>query len=564
MTLNYAYNPSIWPSVLMVLLMSALAVYSGRRRSVPGATPFMIACLFAAGWAAGSLMESAAMDFETKLFWFKVQVVCELSVVIATTCFVLEYAWPGRWLTPRNLALLSFPYLLAVLMILTDHLIHLAYAGYVFNGSVQPQYGPLSWIMLVYFIGILGVLNLIVLGWLFLHFPQHRWPVILMIIGQLLGRTLFMAERISSLHSVPSLNLLGVSFEFLMYAFVLFGFHILDPIPLARQTAIQQMHSGMLVLDPQGRVAGLNPAAERILRLPARRLVGQPIRELLPAYPEGRLDEAGETDIEFSRGAWPETQHYTLTISQLNDWRGLAIGRMLMLQDVTGQKRSQAQILEQQRALATLTERERLARELHDSLGQVLGFTSLTLGAARKMIADGKLERADDQLAHLENIVTEAHADVREYILDLRTTPTRERPFFLALQGYLDGFRQNYGIQVEVSIGPGVDDTVFTPEAQVQLFRILQEAFSNARKHAGTDCLQVSFEMEDDLVRMSIQDNGRGFDLAQTASEGHFGVRFMRERAEQLGGSLRVDSAPGEGTWVVVQIPGNLTQRRQG
>ena len=171
------------------------------------------------------------------------------------------------------------------------------------------------------------------------------------------------------------------------------------------------------------------------------------------------------------------------------------------------------------------------------------------------MMADGKLEKADDRLAHLENIVAEAHADVREYILDLRIAPARERPFFVALQSYLDGFRQNYGIQVEVSIGRGVDDTVFAPEAQVQLFRILQEAFSNARKHAGTDCLQVSFEKEDDLVRMFIQDNGRGFDPARAASEGHFGLRFMRERAELLGGCLRVDSEPGKGTCVVVEVP---------
>jgi PAS domain S-box-containing protein len=539
----------------MVLLMVALAGYSSRRLNVPSATWLMIASLFAAAWAFGSLLEAAAVDPGTKILWFKFQTVVQLPMVVATTCFVLEYAWPSRWLTRRNLALLFLPVLVGVVMILTDGRHHLAWRGFVIDGSVQPQLGLGSWLSAVYFLGILGALNLIVFGWVFLHSPQQRWPVVLMLVGQLAGRTLFLLERVYFFRSVPPLDLLGMSFEFLMYAIALFGFRIFDPIPLARRTAIEQLHSGMLVLDSQGVIVSLNPAAAAILGSPTKRWLGRSIQELLPSGFELAEDLQATVEVEISLGYGPEIRFYQLEASALNDWRGLVVGRLLLLHDITDQKRAQAQILEQQRALATLTERERLARELHDSLGQVLGFTSLTLGAARKMMADGKLEKADDRLAHLENIVAEAHADVREYILDLRIAPTRERPFFVALQSYLDGFRQNYGIQVEVSIGRGVDDTVFAPEAQVQLFRILQEAFSNARKHAGTDCLQVSFEKEDDLVRMFIQDNGRGFDPARAASEGHFGLRFMRERAEHLGGCLRVDSAPGKGTCVVVELP---------
>ena len=91
----------------------------------------------------------------------------------------------------------------------------------------------------------------------------------------------------------------------------------------------------------------------------------------------------------------------------------------------------------------------------------------------------------------------------------------------------------------------------------MELFRILQEAFSNARKHARAERVSLSFEKEDSLVRIRIQDTGKGFDPSQPVGEGHFGLRFMRERAEQIGGSLRVDSAPGEGTCVVLEIPVN-------
>ena len=100
-----------------------------------------------------------------------------------------------------------------------------------------------------------------------------------------------------------------------------------------------------------------------------------------------------------------------------------------------------------------------------------------------------------------------------------------------------------------------MEEGIFTSEAQVQLLRIIQEAFSNARKHAQASCMHLSFEREDGLVCIRIQDNGKGFEPTQAASDGHFGLRIMRERAEQLGGHLEVNSATGMGTCVEVEIP---------
>jgi two-component sensor histidine kinase len=186
-----------------------------------------------------------------------------------------------------------------------------------------------------------------------------------------------------------------------------------------------------------------------------------------------------------------------------------------------------------------------------------LMLVNLKTGATRKLVADGKLARADEQLAHLESIMADAHADVREYILNLRTAPTDERPFFAALRQYLEGFRHNYGIRVDLSVGAGVDDSLLAPEAQMQVLRIVQEAFSNVRKHAQTNRAQESFERGDRLVRVCVRDNGLGFDPQRPAGEeeGHLGLRFMRERTEQVGGTLRVESAPGQGTCVTVEVP---------
>jgi hypothetical protein len=101
---------------------------------VPGALRFSIGSLLAALWAAGSVMEYAAVDVATKIFWVKVQAIWQLPTVTAITCFTLEYTWPGRWLTRRNLALLSIAPLLFLGLTLTNNLHHLLWTGFRFDG----------------------------------------------------------------------------------------------------------------------------------------------------------------------------------------------------------------------------------------------------------------------------------------------------------------------------------------------------------------------------------------------------------------------------------------------
>jgi len=127
---------------------------------------------------------------------------------------------------------------------------------------------------------------------------------------------------------------------------------------------------------------------------------------------------------------------------------------------------------------------------------------------------------------------------VRVHILKQHIAPTGEKPFLTAIQQYRDNFSQNYAIRAQLCIGEGVEVSDLTPEAQLQVFYIVQEALSNARKHGSADCVHLSFEQMDNRLRVCIQDNGRGFDTSALGQEKyHFGIRFMCERAEQLGGA---------------------------
>lgn len=556
---SYAYTRELWLSLVTVVLLVALAAFGWRRRSVRGAVPFAAACLFSALWAAGSFMEYAVGDVATKVFWIKFQVVWQLPATTALTCFVLEYAWPGRWLTRRNLALLSIVPLLLLLVVLTNDLHHLMWIGFAYDGSVLPLKGPAAWYLLGYGY-VLGIANILVVAWMFLRWPQYRWPMAMVLIAQVGGRVVYLLERLYIVRTNLPLDMLAVLVVFVAWAIVLFGLRILNPVPLARQAVIAQMRDGLLVLDAEGRVASLNPAAQAILGAAARDALGQPFQDLLPVVPDagGGGLAAGTEPIEIRLGTEPQARYYLLEISTLKDVRGLAVGSLLLLRDVTERRQAETQNIEQQRALAALNERERLARELHDSLGQVLGYASFQVDAAAKLSRDGQSAAAAAQLDRLGTVIRNAHADVRQHILDLRSVPSLQQPFFSVVKEYLQGFTSNYEIRTHLTVGQEVGETPFAPEAQLQVFRILQEALSNARKHGRAHHVQVTFAAEGGWVCMTIQDNGCGFAPEGGAMVGgrHFGLQFMQERAGQIGGSLQVQSAPGAGARVVLAVPG--------
>ena len=522
----------------------------------PARLPFSIACLFSALWAVGSVLEIGAVEAETKIAWYKFQLLWQLPSATAITCFVLEYAWPGRWLTRRNLVLLSIPCLLAPVLMLTNEFHHLMWRGFIVDSTVSPLRTPAGWILIFYAYG-LGMLNIGVFAWLFIRSPQHRWPAVFMITGLLSGRLLHFLVTTQA----PQLGLLfflpPTTLEYLLYAIALFGFRIFDPVTLARQAVIAQMHDGVLVLDQQGWIASLNPAAEQFFGRPADQIKGQQIRGLLSPYPDDSLTENQQSVTELSLGSGPGLRHYILEVSPLKDWRGLEAGRLVILHDVTAQKQAQRRLLEQERALAMLHEREQLARELHDSTGQVLGYVRLQAQAARDLLAQDQKAAADSSLAQLAAIAQEAQVDVREYILGAKIGMGAPADFLTTLQKYITSCSEHYKLRVSLNAPPDWRNDCLEPTTEMQLLRIIQEFCTNIRKHAQAQQVDVKIMLTDSRVQVIIQDDGVGFDPEPlTNGKGQkYGLGFMRQRAEQVGGSVQIHSTPGQGTRVVVEVP---------
>lgn len=216
-----------------------------------------------------------------------------------------------------------------------------------------------------------------------------------------------------------------------------------------------------------------------------------------------------------------------------------------------------ARLYQQVQALAMATERERIAREMHDGLAQVLSYVNAKTRAAQELLQRGQVEPARAQLQQLEEAAQEVYADVREAILGLRTTIGKGRGLFPVLQEYLERFTEQAGVQTELIISSEMSAFSFDPRAEIQLMRIVQEALTNVRKHAQADRAWVRFVANGAWAEVTIEDDGRGFDPAKPRRSAWpcFGLQTMRERAEAAGGSLEIESRPGEGTRVRARIP---------
>jgi nitrate/nitrite-specific signal transduction histidine kinase len=216
------------------------------------------------------------------------------------------------------------------------------------------------------------------------------------------------------------------------------------------------------------------------------------------------------------------------------------------------------------RNVAISEERERIAREMHDSLAQVLGYVNTKAQAVQELLKRGQTDRASAQVGQLGEAARAAYADVREGILALRTSLGPGRGVVEALQEFLDRWTEQSEVQARLQVQPqGASLDPLPPAAELQLLRIVQEALANVRKHAQAKHVEVRITPSAEEIETVIADDGRGFVVGQERPGDdrmpHFGLSTMRERAESVGGTLDIVSAPGKGTRVVVRLPARFT-----
>jgi two-component system sensor histidine kinase UhpB len=242
--------------------------------------------------------------------------------------------------------------------------------------------------------------------------------------------------------------------------------------------------------------------------------------------------------------------------------RGKPIKILVACFDITEQRHSESALRQAAQDLHGLTrrlvqaeeaERRRVARELHDRVGQSLSALNINLDiisresqalapALRQRLADS-LGLVDGTLQSIESVM----ADLRPPLLD-------EYGLGAALGWHAEEFERRTGVKVEVTDRTPDATKGARPEAAVALFRIAQEALNNVLKHAQAKTVRIDVAATDEELLLDVHDDGRGFD-PRAARRGRWGMTTMRERAEAAGGQLHVDATPGQGTRIHARAP---------
>ena len=355
----WQYTPYVLPSLVAAAVSAALALYTWQRRPAPGATPFALLMVAVVVWSLGHALELGSTDLLTKGFWTKIEFLGVAFVPVMWLAFALQHTGREKWLTTRNLVLLAIEPLVTLLLHWTNE-VHGLIARDVrldTSGSLPVldfTYGAGFWVHTAYSY-LLLLLGTFVLLQALIRSPRlyrgQAGTVLIAALAPWVGNVLY----ISGLSPFPYLDLTPFAFTItgLAVAWGLFRFRLLDIVPMARDTVIESMSDGVIVLDTQNRIVDLNLAAQRITSRPASEAIGQPSAQVFSAWPDlvERYRDVAEAREEFVLGEG-EAQHcFDLHISPLYDRGGRLTGRLVVWRDITERKRAEEALQRQREEL---------------------------------------------------------------------------------------------------------------------------------------------------------------------------------------------------------------------
>jgi len=528
----------------------------------------------AAVWSLGNALEICSVGLDAKTMWANIEYFGIATVPVAWFAAALGLTGKSEWLNGRNIMLLMVIPIAVQVMVWTNS--HHGLMRYNIridaNGPfavIVKTYGPGFWIMTVYSYVLLAAGTARVMK------AVVKLPGPYRARAALVGAAVFAPWAanflyISGRSPIPRLDMTPMAFAVtgLAGALAVLRYHVIDIQPIAWATVAVGMDDGVVVTDYRGRVVAANPAAQALTGWPARRAVGEDVTQVLGRWPQAAhaLTNAVGSSVELAMEIDGRESSYELRFSPLlGPGRKSTIGRIIVIRDVTVQKRAHDAMVRQQRALAAAEEREALARDMHDDICQVLGYLNLELQSVRRKLARDQTAAVTGDMDNLIGVVREAQAEMRSYIRSIMGEAESGPGFVPKLRELLRGIESRHGICATLTVSDALTDGIIGHAAKLQLLRIIQEACANTAKHAGASHLWVSVERLGSVVEAVVRDDGKGFSVADEvamaeedaarASSGGLGLSIMRERAERIGGDFTLRSAPGRGTEVRVCIP---------
>jgi len=564
--------------LLITTLLNSFTTYiSWQRRKNKGGLYIALAMLGIAFWTLSAGVNYAAIPIPLKVFFAKLEYSFYTTTFTFLAMFALAYAGYGDWLKKKPVKAFFWVIPISNILLAWTNDWH----GLLWKSFTRSEFGN----------------NTIIFG----HGTGYYWStitaflLILIIILSLWqaaqtdeelsrkqARLLFIASPLAVVSNViyllGSQRLKGVdwapiicSVMCIIFILVLYGTRLLDLVPIARYTMIEQMSDGVLVLDENNRMVDFNLAAEEIFEINQNHL-GKQIKVVMERWPEiidlfsYESNKSSQVTIIHD----DKTKVFDTHLTIFTDNLGNQYGKLIMFSDVTKHhqteqtleqrlfdiqelnknlQESQAQVVAQQRRLAKLEERKRLGRDMHDSVNQSIHSLMLFSETLIALLKKDRVNKAISVAEQIQESGQRALMEIRLLLFETQSEKADEtRDLIVALRERFSFVENRVGVQSDIILDGALAD--IPSEWNENLFWITIEALNNALKHAQTNKIKVFFRCSGSRLEVEIVDNGIGFDPT-LSNVGGMGMRTMRERAELLGGQLSVTSSRGNGTSVL-------------
>jgi len=394
----WRYNPFMIPLITAAVISIVVALFAWRRRPAPGSTSFILLILSVAEWSLGYALELGSVDLATKGFWSQVKYIGIVMLPVAWLFFALQYIGRSQWLKFRHMALIAIEPAITLILVWTNDLHGLIWSSIGMDslGSFSVRvstYGIWFWIHALYSYLLLFLGAILLLKTVIRSPDLYRDQVVAVLIGVLapwVGNGLY----IFRLGPSPNLDLTPFAFTFtgIAFAWSFFGFRLLDIVPVAHETIIENMRDIVIVLDVRNRIVVFNQAAQCVIGYTAAEAIGQPVTKILSNWPDlvERYSSVTEKSLEIVLDADKKQRHFDMNLLPLHDKHSRLNGRLILLHNITERKEAEdvlqkahdeleRRVAERTAELVTandqlkqeIRERQRTEEALHQSLALV-------------------------------------------------------------------------------------------------------------------------------------------------------------------------------------------------
>ncbi|MFN8376048.1 MAG: histidine kinase N-terminal 7TM domain-containing protein [Anaerolineae bacterium] len=594
-------SPFIIPLAVSTLVALVLALMSWRRQETPGSQLFFVVMLGIIIWSLLGILELSVVDLATKITFGKITYFGIVSSIGAWAAFAFQRTGYERWLTRRTFTLMLIEPTFVLLAVMTNESHHLFWPHVrlaVSDGLIVGDYshGIIFWIHAIYSYGLLLLTTILLGRWLLKTQGIYRWQAIAMLISIFapwIGNALYLTGV-----SVVDLTPFGFTITGLAMAWGMLRFRLLDIVPIARETVIENMPDALWVIDAQYRILELNPAAAEIAGT-TRRWTGVDLNEALPEVTElVKVNSNRSHEVMLMRSN--ATRFFEVQTSPVYDSTFRLRGYTVLMHDVTERKQAGQRIEKQNADLEKANQELDIARlqaeeatrlksqflatmshELRTPLTAIMGYTEIQLaGMAGELLPEQRSyqERVLANADHLLRLINEILdlAKIEAGRTDIVTHPFNVQAWLDEVVLQTEGLAKQKGLAFEHVLDNSLPPQLVGDSARLK--QIVINLLSNASKFTEKGFVRLEVCRDDEHTwSIRVSDSGIGIpphmqniifeefrqvDNSSTRNYGGtgLGLAIVRKLVLLMGGHIRLQSQLGQGSTFTITLPMNKVQ----